>query len=79
MIAPGSCAGPLPVCVAIAGVNMGTDILFLVLPIAMIWNIRFTGNERLGVVLIFTLGSSYVGGRLSFKGRLLIYRQSQHC
>jgi hypothetical protein len=67
MIAAGSCAGPLPVCVVVAGINMGTDILLLLLPIAMIWNIRFTGNERLGVVLIFTLGSSYVRGRLSFK------------
>ena len=79
IIAAGSCAGPLTVCVVIAGINMGTDILLFLLPIAMVWNIRFTGNERLGVVLVFTLGSSYVGGRLSFEGRLLIPRQSLHC
>ncbi|PMD31667.1 hypothetical protein L207DRAFT_389981, partial [Hyaloscypha variabilis F] len=58
VIATGSCSGPLQLCVAIAGINMGTDIMLLLLPIAMVCNIQFTGNERLGVVLIFTLGSS---------------------
>lgn len=76
MITSRSCAGPLPVCVAITGINIRTDILLLLLLIAMVWDIRFTGNKRLGVVLIFILGSSYVRGRLSFKGRLLIYKQS---
>jgi hypothetical protein len=50
---------------------MGADILILLLPIVMVWNIRFTGNERLGIVLIFTLGSSYVRGRLSFERQII--------
>jgi hypothetical protein len=79
VIATGSCSGPLQLCVAIAGINMGTDIMLLLLPVAMVWNIQFTGNERLGVVLIFTLGSSYVRGRLSFIERLLTDKQSMHC
>jgi hypothetical protein len=56
-IAPGSCAGPLPVCVALAGINMVTDIVIFLLPIALVWNLPLTGWAKFGVILTFILGS----------------------
>jgi hypothetical protein len=56
-ISAGSCSGPLQVCAVIAGINAATDIVIYLIPIAIVWNLQLTGRKKLGVIIIFTLGS----------------------
>jgi Fungal rhodopsin domain len=62
----GSCSGPLQTCVAIAGINAVIDIVIYLIPIAIVWNLQLTRQKKLGVIIIFTLGSLCVKDVLSF-------------
>lgn len=56
-LSSGSCSGPLQICVTIAGINGVTDIVIYLIPIAIIWNLQLSKEKKLGVIIIFTLGS----------------------
>jgi hypothetical protein len=72
IIAPGSCAAPISACVVLSAINMGIDFVLFLLPIAMVWNVQLRGQEKRGVILIFTLGSLYVR-RILFSADSTVY------
>jgi hypothetical protein len=43
----------------IASLNVFTDISLFLIPLTMVWSLR-TRREKWSLILIFTLGSSYV-------------------
>lgn len=59
-ISSGPCSGPPAVCITIAGLNVFTDSLIFLIPLTVLWNLRMTRREKGSLILIFTLGSSYV-------------------
>jgi hypothetical protein len=61
--------------VAIAGINAAIDIVIYLIPIAIIWDLQLTRQKKLGVIIIFTLGSLCVRDILSRKVHLLISRR----
>ncbi|KAH7333200.1 hypothetical protein BKA65DRAFT_41316 [Rhexocercosporidium sp. MPI-PUGE-AT-0058] len=56
-ITTGSCSGALEMCVTNSAANAAVDIAMLILPIAMLWNVRIVKRDKIGVVAILMTGS----------------------
>ncbi|KAJ5925065.1 hypothetical protein N7454_007704 [Penicillium verhagenii] len=54
---PGRCLHTMTYFRAIAGTNLATDVLLLVLPIPIVWGLHRPAGERLGLIAVFTLGA----------------------
>ncbi|KAH6714799.1 hypothetical protein BKA61DRAFT_363423 [Leptodontidium sp. MPI-SDFR-AT-0119] len=51
-ITTGSCSGALEMCVTNSAANAAVDIAMLILPIAMLWNVRMAKRDKIGAVAI---------------------------
>ncbi|KAH9204268.1 hypothetical protein DL95DRAFT_451707 [Leptodontidium sp. 2 PMI_412] len=56
-ITTGSCSGALEMCVTNSAANAAVDIAMLILPIAMLWNVRMAKRDKIGVVAFLMTGS----------------------
>ncbi|KAH9209206.1 hypothetical protein DL95DRAFT_449485 [Leptodontidium sp. 2 PMI_412] len=56
-ITTGSCSGALEMCVTNSTANAAVDIAMLILPIAMLWNVRMAKRDKIGAVAILMTGS----------------------
>lgn len=59
-ITEGSCINRAALYIATAVLNMATDIMILVLPIPMVVKLLMPRAQKLGLILIFAVGSAYV-------------------
>jgi hypothetical protein len=46
--------------IASGAINVGTDLVLLLLPWPMVWNLQLPRRQKLGLALIFLTGSLYV-------------------
>jgi hypothetical protein len=60
-ITEGSCINRPLFYFANAGANIGTDVIMIVLPIPMLWNLQLPMRQKLALIGIFMAGSLYVG------------------
>lgn len=57
---PGTCID-IPALLNTSGLfNMVTDVLILLVPVKSVWNLHMTRKRKLGVILVFTVGLTYV-------------------
>src|SRR4051812_43253852 len=56
-ITTGSCSGAKEMCVTNSAANAAVDISMLILPIAMLWNVRMLKREKISVIAILMTGS----------------------
>ncbi|KAJ5671037.1 hypothetical protein N7507_000164 [Penicillium longicatenatum] len=54
---PGHCLPTITYFRAIAGTNLATDVLLLVLPIPIVWGLHRPTSERLALIAVFALGA----------------------
>lgn len=60
-ITDGECVNRAATYTATAAVNIATDIALLTLPIPMIVDLRMPRVQKVGLIVIFVVGSMYVG------------------
>ncbi|KAJ6086212.1 hypothetical protein N7486_010493 [Penicillium sp. IBT 16267x] len=54
---PGHCLNTITYFRAIAGTNLATDVLLLVLPMPIVWGLHRPASERLALIAVFALGA----------------------
>ena len=57
---PGTCVNVSSLLNTSGLFNMVTDVLILLVPVKSVWNLQMTRKRKLGVVLVFTVGLTYV-------------------
>lgn len=60
---PGHCMNYTKAGLAYGSMNISSDLFILLLPLPMIWNLKLSRREKIGVSLIFMSGTMYVINR----------------
>lgn len=56
---PGTCVDIIKTCLAYASLNIISDFVIFVLPLPMVWHLKLSLKEKIGVSLVFTSGAMY--------------------
>ena len=54
---PKKCINAFPAFLANGGINIGSDILILLLPVKVVWSMQLNKRAKAGLTFIFMLGS----------------------
>jgi hypothetical protein len=57
-VTEGTCINRPAVYVLLAVLNIATDVILLVIPIPMVWRLQMPVAQKIGVVVVFLIGSA---------------------
>lgn len=57
---PKICLNGIQQSASIGGFNIGTDLFIMLMPLPMVWKLQLSTKNKIGLSLIFALGSLYV-------------------